>query len=126
MTPDELAAEVRDRVAQREAWKAKHAAEIADWAAARAAEREARKEAWRAEHEHELAISAEVKAMEREERRTENLTKAREPRYDRHTIDMAASMGITPDEFLEWQRKRREEIAAIPSLEEQMRTVRVR
>ena len=126
MTPEEIEAEVKRRIAKREAWAAEHEAELAARAAAKAVEREVGKEAWRAAHEHELEITREIRRREREEERAKLVARTQDPRHDRHTLDMAASMGITPDEFLEWQRKRREEIAAIPSFEEQMRTVKVR
>lgn len=59
----------------------------------------------------ERVARAQASAREREERHAEQQD---ERKYDAHTKAMAAQMGMTPDDFLELQRRRRSEMRGAP------------
>jgi hypothetical protein len=83
--------------------------------------RDLERQEWRERHEAELAARRAERQAAREEARVAH---AEASKYDSFTLQMAAKLKMTPDEFLALQEQRRREMAQPPPEPELVGSVR--
>jgi hypothetical protein len=69
----------------------------------------------------EAVARAEQRATEHEQRQSTFAGQQVQRQYDAHTLNMAAKLKMTPDQFLELQETRRRQAAGVKPIEEQLR-----